>query len=144
MERRTLDANVCAGAVGLGWSGMSGADGHSADEQSIATLHGALNAGMTFTGTADHQGMGHRGATVAQLAIAWVLAQGRVHRDIVALVGAGRPRRSAETASAAGLRLTQDDLDVIEQAVPRGAVAGERHAPALLALLDSERTGSRH
>ncbi|MEV3986208.1 hypothetical protein [Nonomuraea sp. NPDC049758] len=45
---------------------------------------------------------------------------------------------------AAGLRLTEDDLDAIEQAVPpRGAVAGERYAPALLALLDSERTGGR-
>ncbi|GAA0350319.1 aldo/keto reductase [Actinoallomurus spadix] len=85
-----------------------------------------------------------RGVTVAQLAIAWVLAQGRAHQDIVAVVGASRPQRITEVADAADLRLTQDDLDAIEQAVPRGAVAGERYAPALLAMLDSERTsGSR-
>jgi aryl-alcohol dehydrogenase-like predicted oxidoreductase len=66
-----------------------------------------------------------------------------VHRDIVALVGASRPHRITEAVDAAGLQLTEDDLDAIEQAVPRGAVAGERYAPALLALLDSERTGSK-
>ncbi|MFC4908333.1 aldo/keto reductase [Actinomadura gamaensis] len=81
-----------------------------------------------------------RGVTVAQLAIAWVLAQGRAHRDVVALAGVSRPGRIAETARAAELALSEDDLDAIEQAVPRGAVAGERYAPALLALLDSERT----
>ena len=77
-----------------------------------------------------------REVTVAQLAIAWVLAQGR---DIVALVGAKRPGRIAEAVGAVGLELTGDDLAAIEQAVPRAAVAGDRYAPALLALLDSER-----
>ncbi|GAA2278170.1 hypothetical protein GCM10010149_22150 [Nonomuraea roseoviolacea subsp. roseoviolacea] len=38
MEQRTLGADVCVGAVGLGCAGMSGAYGHSADEQSVATL----------------------------------------------------------------------------------------------------------
>jgi aryl-alcohol dehydrogenase-like predicted oxidoreductase len=80
-----------------------------------------------------------RGATVAQLAIAWVLAQGRGHDDIVALVGAKRPGRIAEAVGAAGLELNDDDLAAIERAVPRSAAAGERYAPALLALLDSER-----
>lgn len=38
VEQRTLGADVCVGAVGLGCAGMSGAYGHSADEQSVATL----------------------------------------------------------------------------------------------------------
>jgi aryl-alcohol dehydrogenase-like predicted oxidoreductase len=80
-----------------------------------------------------------RGATVAQLAVAWVLAQGRARGDIVALVGARRPQRIAEALPAAGLKLTDEELTAIEQAVPRTAVAGERYAPALLAMLDSER-----
>ncbi|MER6581421.1 aldo/keto reductase [Nonomuraea sp. NPDC001023] len=173
MEQRTLGADVRVGAVGLGCAGMSGAYGPSADEQGIGvTAYGVLAQGM-LTGTwrpsaADARHRGHlprfaagnvetnlalverlreiaasRGVTVAQLAIAWVLAQGRAHRDVVALVGAGRPHRITEAVDAAGLRLTEDDLDTIEQAVPRGAVAGERYAPALLALLDSERTGGR-
>ncbi|GAA2871661.1 hypothetical protein [Nonomuraea rubra] len=75
-----------------------------------------------------------RGDAVAQLAIVWGLAQGR---DIVALAGAGRPHRITEAVDAAGLRPIEADLDTVEQA------AGERDAPALLSLLDSERTGGR-
>jgi aryl-alcohol dehydrogenase-like predicted oxidoreductase len=80
-----------------------------------------------------------RGVTVAQLAIAWVLAQGREHGDIVALVGAKRPQLIADALPAAALELTGEDLAAIEQAVPKAAVSGDRYAPALLALLDSER-----
>ncbi|HEX6448909.1 MAG TPA: aldo/keto reductase [Trebonia sp.] len=79
------------------------------------------------------------GVTIAQLAIAWVLAQGREHGDIVALVGARRPQRIAEALPAAGLELTGQDLATIERVIPRGAAAGDRYAPALLAMLDSER-----
>jgi aryl-alcohol dehydrogenase-like predicted oxidoreductase len=80
-----------------------------------------------------------RGVTVAQLAIAWVVAQGRAHGDIRALVGASRPQRIADAMGAASLELSGEDLAAIEQAVPRAAAAGDRYAPALLALLDSER-----
>jgi len=82
---------------------------------------------------------GPLGVTVAQLAIAWVLAQGREHGDIVALVGAKRPGRIAAALAAAELRLSDADLAAIERAVPRSAVVGDRYAHALLALLDSER-----
>jgi len=78
------------------------------------------------------------GASLAQLAIAWVLAQGADHGDVVAVVGAGRPERIANTLAAARLTLSQTDLADIEQAVPRAAVAGDRYAPALMAMLDSE------
>jgi aryl-alcohol dehydrogenase-like predicted oxidoreductase len=60
-------------------------------------------------------------ATVAQLALAWVLAQGD---DIVPLVGARRPERLAESLGALDHRLDQSDLDTIASAVPVGAVAG--------------------
>ncbi len=77
-----------------------------------------------------------KGATVAQIAIAWVLAQGE---DIVPLVGARRRDRLAESLGALDLKLDQKDLDAIERAVPRGAAAGERYPPAGMATLDSER-----
>lgn len=80
-----------------------------------------------------------RGATAAQLAIAWVLAQGAERGDIVPLVGAKTQQRLAEALPAADLELTLDDLAAIERAVPASAVAGERSAPAQLAQLDSER-----
>jgi aryl-alcohol dehydrogenase-like predicted oxidoreductase len=77
-----------------------------------------------------------RGASVAQIAIAWVLSRGP---DIVPLVGARRRDRLAEALGALALRLSPGDLAAIEQAVPRGAAAGERYAAAQMAMLDSER-----
>lgn len=81
-----------------------------------------------------------RGATVAQLAIAWVQAQGN---DIVPLVGARRRDRLAEALGALDLNLDASGLAAIEKAVPRGAAAGERHAAAQMAMLDSEKAATR-
>ncbi len=77
-----------------------------------------------------------KGVTVAQIAIAWVAAQGR---DIVPLVGARRRDRLAEALGALDVALTPDDLARIEQAVPKGAAAGDRYAAVQMAHLDSER-----
>jgi aryl-alcohol dehydrogenase-like predicted oxidoreductase len=76
-----------------------------------------------------------RGATVAQVAIAWALCRGE---DIVPLVGARRRDRLAESLAALELDLGADDLAEIERAVPPGAAAGERYDPRLMATLDSE------
>jgi aryl-alcohol dehydrogenase-like predicted oxidoreductase len=76
-----------------------------------------------------------RGATVAQLAIAWVLSRGT---DVVAVVGSRTTERLAEALPAADLVLDAAGLAAIEEAVPAGAVAGERYAPAQFAQLDSE------
>ena len=77
-----------------------------------------------------------RGATVAQLAIAWVAAQGR---DIIPLIGARRRDRLAEALGALEFRLTPADLTAIEGAMPKGAAAGERYPAPQMAHLDSER-----
>jgi aryl-alcohol dehydrogenase-like predicted oxidoreductase len=77
-----------------------------------------------------------KGATVAQLAIAWVLARGQ---DIVPLVGTTRRDRLAEAVGAVQLELGQDDLAAIERAVPPGAAAGDRYDERQMAMLDSER-----
>jgi aryl-alcohol dehydrogenase-like predicted oxidoreductase len=77
------------------------------------------------------------GATVAQVAIAWVLARGD---DVVPLVGARRRDRLTEALGALELDLTPDDLARIEVAVPAEAVAGERYAAEQMAVLDSERS----
>ncbi|WP_106478893.1 aldo/keto reductase [Phytohalomonas tamaricis] len=78
-----------------------------------------------------------RGASVAQVAIAWVMAQGE---DIVPLIGARKRERLSESLKAFELELGADDLAAIEQAVPADAVAGERYPAAQLKDLDSERT----
>ncbi|MEU6480854.1 aldo/keto reductase [Streptomyces sp. NPDC047017] len=79
---------------------------------------------------------GQKGATVAQIAIAWVLSRGE---DIVPLVGARTRERLAEALGALEVTLTEADLAAIEAAVPAGAAAGERYAPEQMAMLDSER-----
>jgi len=79
------------------------------------------------------------GATVAQLAIAWVLSRGE---DIVPLVGARRRDRLREALAALAVELTSDDVAAIELAVPQQAVAGERYDPRQMAILDSERRGA--
>ncbi|WP_026869029.1 aldo/keto reductase [Inquilinus limosus] len=77
-----------------------------------------------------------KGVTVAQIAIAWVAAQGR---DIVPLVGSRRRDQLAEALGALDVVLTPDDLARIEQAVPKGAAAGDRYPAHGMASLDSER-----
>ena len=74
-----------------------------------------------------------KGATPAQLAIAWVLAQGD---DVVPIPGTKRRRYLEENLAALQLRLTPEDLIAIDEAAPRGAVAGERYTPAMMARVN--------
>ncbi|MCG8915648.1 aldo/keto reductase [Actinokineospora sp. PR83] len=73
-----------------------------------------------------------KGCTVAQLAIAWVAAQGA---DIVPLVGARTRERLAEALPAVELHLTADDLAEVERAVPPGAARGDRYPTAFMSGL---------
>jgi aryl-alcohol dehydrogenase-like predicted oxidoreductase len=77
-----------------------------------------------------------KGATVAQLAIAWALSRGE---DVVPLVGARNRERLSESLGSLDVELTQDDLARIEEAVPVEAVAGDRYHAQQMATLDSER-----
>jgi aryl-alcohol dehydrogenase-like predicted oxidoreductase len=79
---------------------------------------------------------GGTGASVAQVAIAWVLSRGD---DIVPLIGARRRERLHEALGVMDLDLADADLARIEEVVPPGAAAGERYAAAQMAMLDSER-----
>jgi aryl-alcohol dehydrogenase-like predicted oxidoreductase len=76
-----------------------------------------------------------KGASVAQVAIAWVQAQGG---DVVPLVGARRRERLEEALGAMSVTLGPEDLAALERAVPKGAAAGDRYPEAQLAHLDSE------
>ena len=76
------------------------------------------------------------GVSVAQIAIAWVLARGD---DVVPLVGARTRERLTEALGALDVELDGDDLAALERAVPPGAAAGDRYPEAQMAVLDSER-----
>ncbi len=76
-----------------------------------------------------------RGATVAQVAIAWVLARGE---DIIALVGARTRERLQEALAAPELELSASEQAELERAIPPDAAAGDRYPAQQMAVLDSE------
>ncbi|MGD0957297.1 MAG: aldo/keto reductase [Candidatus Acidiferrales bacterium] len=60
MEMRQLGrGGPTVSAIGLGCMGMSGMYGAADEKESIATIHAALDAGVTMLDTADFYGMGH-------------------------------------------------------------------------------------
>ncbi|GEO81067.1 aldo/keto reductase [Pararhodospirillum oryzae] len=68
-----------------------------------------------------------RGVTAAQVALAWVLAQGN---DIVPIPGARRIRHLEENVAAADIALISDDLDRLNDIFAPGKVAGARYPEA--------------
>jgi aryl-alcohol dehydrogenase-like predicted oxidoreductase len=65
-----------------------------------------------------------KGCTPAQLALAWVLAQGT---DIVPIPGSKHRTRLEENAKAVDVRLTAEDLREIDELLPAGMAAGTRY-----------------
>jgi aryl-alcohol dehydrogenase-like predicted oxidoreductase len=65
-----------------------------------------------------------KGCTPAQLALAWLLAQGE---DVVPIPGTKRRRYLEENAASVDVVLTKSDLDAIAYAAPVGAAAGDRY-----------------
>jgi aryl-alcohol dehydrogenase-like predicted oxidoreductase len=74
-----------------------------------------------------------KGNTPAQIAIAWLLHQGK---DIVPIPGTRRRRYLAENVAAADVRLTTADLAFIAEHLPKDAVQGTRYAEATLRMID--------
>jgi aryl-alcohol dehydrogenase-like predicted oxidoreductase len=75
-------------------------------------------------------------ASVAGVAIAWVLSRGE---DIVPLIGARTRERLTEARGALDLDLADEDIKRIEQAMPAEAAVGDRYPEAQMRQLDSER-----
>jgi aryl-alcohol dehydrogenase-like predicted oxidoreductase len=65
-----------------------------------------------------------KGVTPAQVALAWVLSRGD---DVVPIPGTKRRTYLEQNVAAAGIELSIDQLERLEQAFPRGAAAGERY-----------------
>ena len=73
-----------------------------------------------------------KGCTAAQLALAWVLAQGE---DIVPIFGTKRRKYLEENLGALSLHLSARDLKRIEDVAPPGAAAGTRYPEAMMQLV---------
>ena len=76
------------------------------------------------------------GATPAQVAIAWVAAQGQ---EIVPLVGARTRNRLTEALGATKVTLAPAHLAALAKAFPPNVASGTRYAAAQMAHLDSEK-----
>jgi aryl-alcohol dehydrogenase-like predicted oxidoreductase len=74
-----------------------------------------------------------KGATAAQLALAWVLAQGE---DIVPIPGTKRRAYLDENIAALDVRLTAEDLAHLDAVLPPGAPAGPRYHERGMATID--------
>jgi aryl-alcohol dehydrogenase-like predicted oxidoreductase len=74
-----------------------------------------------------------KGVTSGQLALAWVLAQGK---DIVPIPGTTRRRHLEENIAALSLKLGESELRAIREALPEGSVSGARYPEQMMRLLN--------
>jgi aryl-alcohol dehydrogenase-like predicted oxidoreductase len=70
-----------------------------------------------------------KGITPAQLALAWVLAQGK---DIVPIPGTKRRKYLEENVAATEVRLRPEELARIDEIAPKGAAAGLRYPESMM------------
>src|SRR5690349_9679258 len=78
---------------------------------------------------------GEKGATPAQIALAWLLAQ---RPYIVPIPGTTKLHRLEENIGATGIQLTSEDLRRIDEAASQIEPAGDRYGPALMATVGRE------
>ena len=71
--------------------------------------------------------------TPAQLALAWVIAQGN---DIVPIPGTKRRKYLQENVGALDVDLSSKDLERIEEVAPKDSFAGSRYPEAMMKLLN--------
>jgi aryl-alcohol dehydrogenase-like predicted oxidoreductase len=76
---------------------------------------------------------GEKRCTAAQLALAWLLAQGP---DIVPIPGTKRRKYLDQNADAVRVQLSKQDLARIEQVAPRGVTQGERYPAAMMSRVN--------
>ena len=74
-----------------------------------------------------------KGCSAAQLALAWVLAQGD---DIVPIPGTKRVKYLEDNLGALDATLSPDELATLDKLFPQGAAAGERYAPDMMQLVN--------
>jgi aryl-alcohol dehydrogenase-like predicted oxidoreductase len=82
---------------------------------------------------AVHEMAQEKGCTPAQLALAWVLAQGR---QIVPIPGTRKLDRLAENVAAVEIELTREELDRLDRIAPKGITAGSRYPEPLMHALN--------
>jgi aryl-alcohol dehydrogenase-like predicted oxidoreductase len=75
----------------------------------------------------------NKGCTPGQLALAWVLAQGK---DIVPIPGTKRREYLEENVGALDVKLSAEDLKRIDEVAPKGAASGGRYPASMMSSLN--------
>jgi aryl-alcohol dehydrogenase-like predicted oxidoreductase len=75
-----------------------------------------------------------KNCTPGQLALAWLLAQGK---DIIPIPGTKRRKYLEENAGALSVKLTADDLRRINEVAPKGAASGQRYPETMMRLVNA-------
>jgi aryl-alcohol dehydrogenase-like predicted oxidoreductase len=75
-----------------------------------------------------------KNCTPGQLALTWLLAQGK---DIIPIPGTKRRKYLEENAGALGVRLSADDLQRINEVAPKGAASGERYPEKMMRMVNA-------
>jgi len=75
---------------------------------------------------------GRHGCSPAQIALAWLLAQGDF---IVPIPGSKRRATLEDSMAAVEVSLSGDDLDILEKAAPVGGTSGPRYGEAMMELV---------
>ena len=91
----------------------------------------ALQANLKLA-TAVKELAAEKGVTPAQLALAWVLAQGK---DLVPIPGTKRVRYLEDNMGAINVKLTQNDLKTIGERLAEIEIVGERYTPQMMSLV---------
>jgi len=116
---------------------QKGQDGGKGDFRAVSPRFQAANIDQNLALVEELRKIAaEKQVSVAQIAIAWVAAQGR---DIVPLIGARRRDRLTEALGSSAVELSADDIAAIERAVPKDAAAGARYPDVQLKHMDSER-----
>ena len=146
MRTRTLGrTGPEVSALGLGAMGMSGAYGPTDRAESIATVHAALDAGVTLIDTGDFYGMGHNELLLGRGAAGPRARQLPAERQVRRAAGAGhgfgghdaRPAAVKNFLAYSLTRLGTDYVDVYRPARLDPAVPIEETVGAIKEMIDA-------